>query len=526
MSGQGLLQRLVTDTRFYYQHVYATPSYPWQVEISECIERIVHDARNGRLERGEEMVVLCSRQAGKNETSARTEARLLMKYRSEGGAIIKCAPTWTPQLNISKERLRDVTQRPLFRGRKASEDAFQWEEGRTCRCGNAKLTLVSAEPSAQKVGHTASIMLEVDEAQDVDSAIYSKDFRPMCSTRLAPTVLYGTVWDLDTLLEQKRHQARERQKQIGRRLLFEVPWTKVAEFNDEYRKYVEGEIALLGLDHPVVKTQYCLEALESAGRLFSKPDVAKMRSQRPRRHTPHDGAVYVAGIDLCGSDEQDLKEALVKIGTDANEKRDSTAVTICALTYRWEHAAQRRVPVLQVVDHLLMAGTHPLDAVEHLYNFVFERWRCLYAVIDAQGVGDAVAHVLQSRRPNQVTALKSTVSEVSRLGFNLLAAVKTGRLSVYQHDDSEESWEFWRQAEECRRELRPNGQMRFMAPPTKTPNRNGVKSDTHDDLVKSLSYAVEAAEKHLALYLDDGVLNAPEPYRHDDAPRFDDFDDY
>ena len=506
------LERLARDPKLWYQHVYSTPSYPWQAEISIAIEHYVTDARAGRLERGEELCVICARQSGKNETSARTEARLLMKYRQEGGACIKCAPTWTPQLNISKDRLKDVTQGPLFRGEKQSLDAFQWEEGRTARCGNAKLTLVSAEPSAQKVGHTASILLEADEAQDIDSAIYHRDFRPMCATRNAPTVLYGTVWDLDTLLEAKRHQARERQKHTKRQLLWEIDWTRVAECNDDYRKYVQGEIALLGEDHPIIQTQFRLIALESAGRLLSKADLARMRSQRPRRHEPHPDGIYVAGIDLCGSDEQDLKEALANVGADVNIKRDSTAVTICALTYRWEHAAQRRVPVLHVVDHLLMAGTHPLDAVDHVYRHVFEHWGCVYAVVDAQGVGDNAAAILHARRPNQVTPLKSTVSEVSRLGYNLLGAVKTNRLSVYQCDGSNESREFWFQAQECRRELRPNGQMRFMAPPTKAPHWTGVKADVHDDLVKSLSYAIEAAERHMVLWLDDSSVKNTEPY--------------
>lgn len=519
MTAHPALQRLVTDLDFWYATVYKSPTYPWQVEICKAIEAAVDDALNGRASQSEELVVMCSRQAGKNETAARTEARLLMKRRVLGGKVVKCAPTWTPQLNISKDRLKEVTARPLFQ---SGRDTFVWEEGRVLRCGNASLTLVSAEPSANKVGHTASLLLEADESQDICPTVYGRDFRPMVATTQAPTVLYGTAWSTDSLLEMKRQQARDRQRRLGKQLLFEADWQKVAACNENYRRHVEGEIAVYGAEHIIIRTQYGLESIEAAGRFIDPVWLRRMRGGHQRQFEPHPERFYVAGVDLCGYIEQDLQQALVKVGTDAREKRDSTVATVCELMYRWDAAANRRVPLLRVVDHLLMTGTHPIDCAEALYRFLFDRWQCISVVVDASGVGDAVAAMLEARRPNQVAALKSTVSEVSRLGYNLQGAIITERFKMYRDDDSVEAQEFWIQMGECRRELRENNQLRFAAPTTKQLHPvTGVKTDVHDDMVKSAAYAVEAAERHLARYVDDSVISGrdQEPYWDGDEPR-------
>jgi hypothetical protein len=54
------------------------------------------------------------------------------------------------------------------------------------------------------MGATADLLREMDEAQDVDEEKYRRDFRPMASTTNALTVLYGTAWSDDCLLEKQR----------------------------------------------------------------------------------------------------------------------------------------------------------------------------------------------------------------------------------------------------------------------------------------------------------------------------------
>jgi hypothetical protein len=61
---------------------------------------------------------------------------------------------------------------------------------------------LSADESSNVVGHTADILLEVDESQDINQDKYSKEFRPMASSTNATTVHYGATWDDGTLLNK------------------------------------------------------------------------------------------------------------------------------------------------------------------------------------------------------------------------------------------------------------------------------------------------------------------------------------
>jgi len=54
------------------------------------------------------------------------------------------------------------------------------------RFGNACAIFLSADKNANVVGNTAHLLLEIDEAQDVDKEKYTKDFKPMGATPTAP----------------------------------------------------------------------------------------------------------------------------------------------------------------------------------------------------------------------------------------------------------------------------------------------------------------------------------------------------
>ena len=56
--------------------------------------------------RGEMLTVLYPRQSGKNELAAAFVACLLAVHAKTGGTIIVCAPTYSPQAEISFERVR------------------------------------------------------------------------------------------------------------------------------------------------------------------------------------------------------------------------------------------------------------------------------------------------------------------------------------------------------------------------------------------------------------------------------------
>src|SRR5438034_983240 len=206
---------------------------------------------------------------------------------------------------ISLIRPPVALRRSLRRGRRCGRTSHRW-----------------AAPSANVVGHTAGILLEVDEAQDVDREKFDREFRPMAAPAGATTVYYGTPWDDSTLLERAVQTNRELERRDGIRRHFAADWTAVAEFNPEYARYVEGERARLGEDHPLFRTQYALKTLSGGGRLFSGSQRAQIQGTHYRQHSRRAGEVYVAGLDLAGQD-WDGENARVE-----TRKHDATVLTI------------------------------------------------------------------------------------------------------------------------------------------------------------------------------------------------------
>ena len=158
------------------------------------VARVVLASIEGNL--GLTFTVEIARQGGKNELSAHLEVLLLTMFISRGGSGIKCSPTFKPQTLISMGRLKERLDEYGYGG------IWTTEAGYIVRLGNARWVFLSAEETSSVVGHTAEILLEVDEAQDVSREKYTRDFRPMASAHNTTTVLYGTTWDDSTLLEE------------------------------------------------------------------------------------------------------------------------------------------------------------------------------------------------------------------------------------------------------------------------------------------------------------------------------------
>ncbi len=108
-----------------------------------------------------------------------------------GGAIVKAAPTFKPQLVTSKMRLERLL------ARLPAAVAWRARHGYIVELGAASVQFLSADAESNVVGGTANLLLEIDEAQDVSEQKYLRDFRHMAATSNATTVLYGTAWSQD-----------------------------------------------------------------------------------------------------------------------------------------------------------------------------------------------------------------------------------------------------------------------------------------------------------------------------------------
>lgn len=465
------LAAALRDIGAFSQQVLAMPLRPYQLEVARAVVASVL----GRC--GHSFTVMMARQAGKNQVSAHLEAYLLTLFQRVGGQIVKTAPTLRPQLLTSRQRLERTLQNPLTAGR--------WRrDGNAIRLGEAAVLFLSGAPRANVVGATAHLLLEVDEAQDFDLEKYDKEFRPMGATTNVTTVLYGTPWREDDLLARERAANLAREAADGIKRHFEVPWPEVAAANPSYAAYVQSEIARLGVDHPLVSTQYLLRPLADAGGLFDAAQRAQIQGDHPRQRHPTPGRQYVAGIDVAGEDEASAGlphgDAALRA---ARPRKDSTVVTIAEV--EWDLVADLVLePRLRVVEHYWWTGRGQRQQYEALLDLLRNVWRVERAVVDASGIGAGLAGFLAAALGRAVVEpFVFTAASKSRLAYGLLAAANGGRLKLYAPDGSPEWRELQREIEQARTTLGANRQLSFFVPP----------SQGHDDFLVSLALAVEAA---------------------------------
>jgi hypothetical protein len=329
------------------------------------------------------------------------------------------------------------------------------------------------------MGATASLLLEIDEAQDVDSDKYDREFRPMASSTNATTVLYGTAWRDDSILERQRQINLSHERRTGERLHFEYDWRVLASILPAYRAFVEAEIERLGEQHPSIQTQYLLRCMTDAGRLFSAEQRAALAGQHERQQSPTDGCVYVAGIDVAGEDEQ-AEDAQARL---LSPKRDSTVVTIAEVTRDANGSA-----VARVVEHVWWTGRNQVWQFQNLTQ-LWERWRFARVCVDASGIGAGLAAFLEDRFPERVEKVIFTAPTKSQLAYRMLAMTNTRRVAVYKEQQvdacSPEAREFWTEIRACRYWMRAAEQMGWGVP----------ESEGHDDFVVSLALCCRAAEE-------------------------------
>jgi hypothetical protein len=437
-----------------------------------------------------------ARQGGKNELSAHLEVLLLTLYMAKGGNLIKCSPTFKPQTIISMARLKERLDEFGFAG------IYHSEMGYIISLGSARQIFLSAEPSSSVVGHTADILLEIDESQDVSKEKYTKEFRPMGSSTNVTMVHYGTTWDDSTLLEEIKQTNLELERKDGIKRHFRYDWQEVGKYNQRYLNFVLAEKERLGENHPLFQTQYALLPIHGGGRLLSRQQIAQMLGSHPRQsHPDSSGLPYIAGIDLAGEQEQGMslqvplslraKRSNLMTSGDCfvasvprNDKsvQDSTVITIAEVENIQHHIDFG--PTLRVVEQYQWTGTPHPQLYPQMVDILKNVWRCQRVVVDSTGIGQPVASFLRQELGSKVIPFTFTQKSKSELGFELLSFVNSGRLKLYRQDGSKEYQETMFELEKAKAQYRPNQQLNFYVDP----------SQGHDDFLMSLALVVQAGK--------------------------------
>jgi len=468
--------------------------------------------------RGLTFVVMMPRQSGKNETQAQVEAYLLNLFqRIPGAQIVKASPTFKPQTINAMMRLERSLANDWNKG--------QWtkEKGYIVRLGEARCFFFSAEPTANVVGATASILLECDEAQDVLSEKWSKDFGPMRASTNATMVLWGTAWTSRTLLAQVTRECRRQELLDGVQRVFTVHPDDVTRENPPYGQFLAGEIARLGRNHPLIKTQYFNEEIDAEGGLFPPARQALMRGSHPRQHAPTPGKLYAMLIDIAGEDEAATDRHAGADPTLAqalkNPQRDATAVTIVEVDTSTAADLTLRAPTYRVVDRKLWTGAKQ-PALFGEVRALALHWNARHVVGDATGIGAGLMSFLDRALPGRVTQFVFTSKTKSDLGWDYIALCDAGRFRDYAEADTPvDSRLFWAQVEACQFEILPGpGKLMRWAVPDDARNfTTGYL--IHDDLL--ISAALCAALDELPWSSGGaGFLPAPDPLKDIDREGF------
>ncbi len=391
----------------------------YQEEAARAVLRSVQEKL------GLSLVVMFPRQSGKNELQAQIEAYLLMLYASQPVEIVKISPTWRPQsLNAMRRLERVLNANELTRQR------WQRENGYIFRVDQARIYFLSAAPSASIVGATASLLLEVDEAQSVSPEKFDREIAPMAASTNATRVFWGTAWTAQTLLgrELRAGLAAERSTPADDlpRRVFRIAAEEVAREAPAYERFVAEQVARLGRGHPSIRTQYFSEEIDAEAGLFPPERLALMEGAHAWQERPQPGETYAFLVDVGGEEKP---PALPGEGEAPEREHDATALVIVAVDRGSLADPLLRAPTYRVT-HLRQWHGERHSTLYQQIQALAKTWNPRRVVIDATGLGAGLADFLERALPGRVLRFEFNTLSKSRLGWRFIEVIESGRFSL------------------------------------------------------------------------------------------------
>jgi hypothetical protein len=432
-------------------------------------------------EKGLSFVVMFPRQSGKNELQAQIETFLLAFLFRRDAEMIKISPTWKPQTYNAMRRLERVLKHNLL-----TSQYWSKEQGYIYRVGQARIFFLSGSPETNIVGATASTLLSVDEAQDIQIQKFDKDIAPMAASTNATRVFWGTAWTSRTLLARELRASLAAEQADGLRRVFVAAAEQVAAEVPAYGEFVAAQAARLGRSHPMVRSQYYNEEIDAEGGMFPPERAALMQGEHVALEGPAAGRSYALLVDVAGEDEW-ASGAEVHLGGSAealqNPGRDATALTVVEIDCSKLADELLRAPTYRVVRRRQWVGVKHA-AIYAQVRALAEHWGARYLVIDATGVGAGLASFLERALPGKVMPFIFSAASKSKLGWDFLGIVDSGRWKEHA-GGAPLQVEFFRQLAFCQYEASsgPGRELRWGVPDGTRDPANGAL--VHDDLVLS-----------------------------------------
>jgi hypothetical protein len=466
-----------------------------------------------RQRRGDEFLMIMSRQSGKNEMVSQLLCYLLNLLQRNGGNIVYAA--------IGDNLGRGIRRLEGHLDNAWNKEAWK-REGRPARrsLGKASVVFMSSHRQAHARGETAHHLLVIDELQDQDAAHVQAVFQPMRAAGNATAVYLGTTRTTHDALWLKKEELERLQARDGLQRVFMVGPEAVCAENGHYEHFLAGQIAKHGRKHPLIASEYFLEPLDRDGGLFPERRLKLMRGGHKRQDAPLPGDVCFATLDVAGIDEGTTDP----VAALDNPARDYTTCTIFRVAEGQSGKGARdgrsivNGPVYEAVDVFVDQGSQHFrehrdgargsgpslgpSLAKQLLAYL-EHWQVAHVVGDATGVGEGLLNWLAAALgPEMVTPFKFTRRSKAQLGVDFLALVETNRFKYWQEEvEFDDAWWFFQQARGCAYELEAGRPMethlRWFVPGTTKVRRPGGAAPTgmqalHDDRLISAALIAEA----------------------------------
>jgi hypothetical protein len=448
MSNQlTILVKVLEDILLFTQTFSGLKLRDYQVEVAQAVQQSIIEKA------GRTFVVIFPRQSGKNELQAQIETYLLAIMRNVEAEIVKASPTWKPQSLNAMRRLERILQKNIV-----TRGSWKKEQGYIYRVGKVRIFFLSAAPTSNVVGATASTLLECDEAQDVLPSKWDKEMAPMAASTNATRIFWGTAWTSQTLLAREKRLALKAEKEDGIKRVFQITADQVRKEVKSYGKFVDGEIARHGRNHPFIRTQYFSEEIDEQSGMFNAERLALMQGTHASACAPQPGKIYAFTIDVGGEEfgleMEPSEEAREPVSESRVKGHDSTALTI------FEIDLSSQDEDLQVGARFLTVFRKAWTGLSQVILFrqmraLVDLWQPHRIVIDATGVGEGLASFLVNAFSARVRPFKFTQSSKSELGWKLISAIESGRYKEYCPDPGSSERELMQLQEvffeQCRR---------------------------------------------------------------------------
>ncbi len=502
-------KKWLSDVYWFSRLVVRRPLRAYQLAPARAIvDSVLHH-------KGLEFAVMFPRQSGKNETQGQVEAYLLNLFqRVPGAQIVKAQPTMRPQGLNALARLERSLRNDWNRGQWSTANGYQ------VKLGEAMIAFFSANPDANTVGATASLLLECDEAQDVLEAEWEKKFVPMAASTNATVVYWGTAWTSRTLLAKVIRHLKELEQRDHVQRVFIVTPDQVAAENPQYGDFIARQVAKLGRQHPLIRTQYFNEEIDAEGGMFPAVRRALMQGSHARLDAPQPGRVYALLLDVAGEDEGAIGPDgnATALETQSMRKRDATVLTIVDVDLSTLSDPVLQAPTYRVVSRHLWIGVKH-SVLYGILRAAARTWAARYVVADATGVGAGLVGFLSNALGAAADGAGGVIpflfnsSSKSKLGWDFIGLVEAGRFLDYADRDPEAAT-FANELAFCQYEVLP-GPAHLLRWGVPDGQRDPATAElVHDDTVLSAALVAVLDDPLRAWAADTGpglVLKMPDP---------------